>query len=264
MQVLLLLALASAVAKTEPSGRVFQFPSLVRVRSGDPVRMSCQLDGVKAYCYTVAWMRVSPDRGTLFISKDAVGLLWNKNHSQDTECPVVIQNATAEDSGTYYCAVTDRQKIYIGNGSVVLVQAHSSAAPSVEVLRFSSSPSSGSAVPVQCVVKGVVPSQVEVYWAIGVRRERGRTEAVRAKGDVYTVSWTLLRSEERERGEECACVVEHEGQSITKTLEPNGLQESCIAVVGLHRALALTASLLLFITAVTAASTCSTAEENIE
>ncbi|XP_036421495.1 Ig heavy chain Mem5 [Colossoma macropomum] len=264
MQVLLLLALASAVAKTVLSGRVIQFPSLVQVRSGDPVRMSCRLDGVKAYCYTVAWMRVNPDTGMLVINKDAVGPLWNKNHSQDTECPVVIQNATAEDSGTYYCAVTDRQKIYIGNGSVVLVQAHSSAAPSVEVLRFSSSSSCGSAVPVQCVVKGVVPSQVEVYWTIGDRRERGQTETVRAKGEVYTVSRTLLRSEECERGDECACVVEHEGQSVTKTLEPNGLQESCYAAVGLHRALALTTSLLLFITAVTAVSTCSTTQENIK
>ncbi|KAI4892241.1 hypothetical protein NFI96_028207 [Prochilodus magdalenae] len=179
--------------------------------------MSCRLDGVKAYCYTVAWMKVNPDGGSLVISKNVAGSLSKQIHLESTECPVVIHNTTAEDSGMYYCTVTDRQKIYTGNGTSVLVQAHSSAAPSVEVLKLPSSSTFGSAVPVQCVVRGAVPSQVHLYWVIGFRRERAQTDTVRAKGEVFTVSWMLMKSEDC-KGEECACVVEHEGQTITKTL----------------------------------------------
>ncbi|KAG9279551.1 immunoglobulin alpha-2 heavy chain [Astyanax mexicanus] len=239
-----------------------QFPPVVKVRSGESVRMSCQLNGVKAYCYTVAWLRVRPSRGTLAISKEASGLLWNQTLlTQGTVCPTVIHNAKPEDSGIYYCTVTDKKKIYIGNGTSVYVQALSSTAPSAELIWFRRSSASSSAVPVQCVVKGVVPSRVQVYWSKGVRRERGQVECVWSEGEVFIVSQTLLRPEDCERGESCACVVEHEGHTLTKTLQPNDMQEGCYADVALHRALGLTASLLLFITAATAAS-CSTRKQH--
>lgn len=99
--------------------------------------------------------------------------------------------------------------------------AQSSTAPSVDLIWFPSSPSYDHAVPVQCVVKGVVPSQVKVFWTTGGRRERGQAVCLRAGGEVFTVSQRLW-SEECERGEECTCVVEHEGQTITRTLEPRG------------------------------------------
>uniref|UniRef100_A0AAY5LBD8 Ig-like domain-containing protein n=1 Tax=Esox lucius TaxID=8010 RepID=A0AAY5LBD8_ESOLU len=84
---------------------------------------------------------------------------------------------------------------------------------------FSSPESDGSSVPLLCLVSGLVPSQVRVFWLINGREESGRIESPCDSAKEFIRNQILVQAEEWDRGAECTCVVEFGGQNITKTVE---------------------------------------------
>lgn len=103
-------------------GTVYQFPPSVKVKSGDTVTMHCQLNKVQSFCHTVAWVRVHPVSLIIDILQDSNIPHQTKDQVEKTVCQASIYNASVQDSGTYYCIATDREHMYLGNGTAVTVQ----------------------------------------------------------------------------------------------------------------------------------------------
>lgn len=103
------------------AGTVYQFPPSVKVKSGDTVTMHCQLNEVQSFCHTVAWVRVNPVSGIIDILHDANISSQTKDVDENPVCQASIYNAAVQDSGTYYCIATDRELMYLGNGTAVNV-----------------------------------------------------------------------------------------------------------------------------------------------
>lgn len=104
-----------------------------------------------------------------------------------------------------------------GDGSVVLTTLHYTAE---------------SFIPLLCLVLNVVPSQVHVFWLIDGREDSGLTLSTWTDNNdsatEFTMNQILVQAEEWDRGVQCTCVVEFEGNSINKTLiKCNG---NCISV----------------------------------
>lgn len=104
------------------AGTVYQFPQSVKVKSGDTVTMHCQLNEVKSFCHTVAWVRVHPVSGIIDILQDSNIPHQTKDQGDNTVCQASIYNTVVLDSGIYYCIATDREHMYLGNGTAVTVQ----------------------------------------------------------------------------------------------------------------------------------------------
>uniref|UniRef100_A0A8C1Y0Y9 Ig-like domain-containing protein n=1 Tax=Cyprinus carpio TaxID=7962 RepID=A0A8C1Y0Y9_CYPCA len=154
---------------------IYQFPPSVKVRSGERVSMHCQLNEVQSFCHTVAWVRVHPVSGMIDILQDSNIPRQTKEQVETTVCQASIYNATVQDSGTYYCITTDREHMYLGNGTAVTVQAGSAVMPSIDIMAFASSNKRDSTVTLQCTVGEFVSSRVYVHWLIGSRKENGQT-----------------------------------------------------------------------------------------
>ncbi|XP_039536629.1 uncharacterized protein LOC120485142 isoform X3 [Pimephales promelas] len=231
------------------AGIVYQFPPSVKVRSGETVTMHCRLNEVQSFCHTVAWVRVNPVTGRLDILQDAKIPPQTKDKVENPVCQASIYNATDQDSGTYYCIATDREHMYLGNGTAVTVYADSAVMPSVDIVAFASS-NNHSTVTLQCTVGGSAPSQVFVYWLIGSRKENGQTLVVWEEGEdnsVKTQNYVAVSAEEW-RIEGSTCVVKFGGWMINTTLHHYDIQDTCYPLVGVTRFFALVTALLFFVT----------------
>lgn len=105
-------------------GTVSQFPPSVNAGLGDTVTMHCQLNGVQSFCHTVAWLRVDPVTGMIDILQDSSIPYQSNNLTQSLVCKTFVYNARQQDSGTYYCVATDREHMYLGNGTVVIIKGN--------------------------------------------------------------------------------------------------------------------------------------------
>lgn len=111
------------------AGTVSQFPPSVNVGLGDAVTMHCQLNGVQSFCHTVVWLRVDPVTGMTDILQDSNIPFQSNNQVQISVCKVSVYNATQHDSGTYYCIATDREHMYLGNGTIVIIKGNKTCIP---------------------------------------------------------------------------------------------------------------------------------------
>ncbi|XP_051949396.1 Ig kappa chain V region K-25 [Xyrauchen texanus] len=163
MYVLFWLVLLCVKSPEAMAGTVYQFPPSVQVRSGGTVTMHCQLTEVQSFCHALAWVRVHPESGIIFILQDSAIPLLITDQAKSTVCQASVYNATVQDSGTYYCIATDSEQMYLGNGTTVTVQAVSTAsAPSIEVMAFASSNKHDSTITLQCTIGGFAPSQYQM------------------------------------------------------------------------------------------------------
>ncbi|CAB1320884.1 unnamed protein product [Coregonus sp. 'balchen'] len=140
---------------------------------------------------------------------------------RDRVCSATITNAIVSDSGMYYCLAVHSKAVHTGNGSNLIVTESSTEFPTIKII--SSSDSDGSSAPLLCLVSGVVPSQVHVFWLIDGRKERGLTDSTWTDNSDSATEFTrnqiLVQAEEWDRGVQCTCVVEFEGNSTTKTVQ---------------------------------------------
>ncbi|XP_056110528.1 Ig heavy chain C region isoform X3 [Rhinichthys klamathensis goyatoka] len=250
MHDLLFLVLFRLISPHAMAGTVYQFPPSVKERSGDTVTMHCQLNEVQSFCHTVAWVRVNPVSGIIDILQDANIPPQTKDEVENPVCQASIYNATVQDSGTYYCIATDREHMYLGNGTAVTLHADSTVMPSVDIVAFASS-NNHSTVTLQCTVRGSAPSQVFVYWLIGSRKENGQTLVVWEEGEensVKTQNNVAVSAEEWKIEGQSTCVVKFGGWMFNTTLHHYDIQDTCYPLVGVTRFFALVAALLFFIT----------------
>ncbi|XP_055074942.2 immunoglobulin kappa light chain [Misgurnus anguillicaudatus] len=229
------------------AGTVSQFPQSVDVSLGDTVTIYCHLNKVQSLCHTVAWLRVDPVNGethTVQVPPQST------NQMQSSVCSVSVYNATEQDSGTYYCIVLDREQMYLGNGTTVIVKETVSM-PSIEIMAFASSNAHDSTVTLQCVIERFAPSQVHAYWLIGSKWENGQIGSIwernRENSVGKTVNHVTVSEKEWRSAGDCACVVKFGGQTFIKTLHYNDIQDLCYTLISTPRIVALVTVLFFFI-----------------
>lgn len=222
---LLLLLCWSYVLKATQASVINQTPGVVMVKAGDPVTLNCHVSEILTYCFSVSWIKVDPRTGTHMSTHLKVDNI-SKEQEQDNLCSVTITSAKVSDSGMYYCLAVHSRMVYSGNGSKVIIltererEGNSTKAPTIQIV---SSPEVDSFfIPLLCLVLEVVPSQVRVFWLIDGREESGLTDSTWTDNSDSATEFTrnqiLVQAEEWDRRAEFTCVVEFEGQNITKTL----------------------------------------------
>ncbi|XP_064201578.1 uncharacterized protein LOC135260257 [Anguilla rostrata] len=240
---------------------VQQFPALMEVEAGRTARLKCSTNGMPAtYCYTIIWTRVDSKTNKLISLKNAPNFV-STVASEQTECSFDIKNATADDSGTYYCLVVYGKMVYIGNGSnVIVTQGRKTAPPPIEILGPSGDVH-GSFTRLLCMIAGVVP-KARMFWVIDGRERSGFTDTVWTKyGDEVvesTQSQVLVPAEQWERGAVCTCVVEFDGRNTSKSVQKGACSvitdhwEGCYATVAAYRVVVTTLCLLSWTMTITA------------
>ncbi|XP_051949390.1 uncharacterized protein LOC127620263 [Xyrauchen texanus] len=217
-----------------------QFPGLMEVPIASDINLNCHKSDMLISCDHISWFKVSTSTREM---KAITVVRDHKSHStvshpnnQNQMCTGIIPNATLKDSGTYYCFGFYSVLSYIGNGTIVVVM-DPNANPSITV--FISEDNTGattndnypSIIPLQCLVMGVVHSQIRVVWMID-QKERiewtesswtddsdSSTQFIRAHASVSAKEYTT--------GFEFKCIVEFNGKTISKSLQIRGSDSAC-------------------------------------
>ncbi|KAJ8386507.1 hypothetical protein AAFF_G00169770 [Aldrovandia affinis] len=246
-----------ACALTLEAHPVSQFPELVEVEAGGTGRLHCDVDEISpTYCYTVVWTRISLRTRKMSTCK----FISTEHATLQNVCSINIENATVDDSGTYYCSVIHGKMIFTGNGSTLIVRKERKTAPPPIEILWSSDNIHRSFVPLMCLLIDVVPQQARVFWLVDGEEKSGLTGSIWTKdGDAViesTQNQVLVPAEVWERGASCTCVVEFDGRIASKSVERQDYWTMCYAVVVPYRALGVTACLMLWILIVTVAVCC--------
>ncbi|KAI7803683.1 uncharacterized protein LOC130561877 [Triplophysa rosa] len=234
------------------AGTVSQFPPLVNVGLGETVTMHCQLNGVQSFCHTVAWLRVDPVTGMTNILQDSNIPFQSNDQVQSSVCKASVYNATQQDSGTYYCIATDREHMYLGNGTIVIIKDVSTVLmTSIEMMAFANNNGHDSTVTLQCAIGGFAPSQVYVYWLIGSKKENGQIGSFGEKNKenftVNSLNHVSVSVEEWKTAGNCTCVVKSGRWIFIQTLHYYDLLDPCYTLISTPRIAALIAVLFFLI-----------------
>ncbi|XP_042633136.1 uncharacterized protein LOC109106673 isoform X2 [Cyprinus carpio] len=134
----------------------------------------------------------------------------NQNNVQkhsDKICILTLKNLNKTDSGMYYCMSHYNQLAMIGSGSRVIVTAHEPDSASVSL---------------QCLVTGLVPYQVRVFWMIGENVLSGWTESGWTdntdSATEFTRAHLSVSAEEWNKADGIHCFAEYDGKNISKAL----------------------------------------------
>ncbi|XP_064873151.1 immunoglobulin epsilon heavy chain-like [Oncorhynchus nerka] len=234
---------------------VTQTPGVVKMIASGTVTLKCHVDQILAFCHSVTWMKVDARTGTMSTRTNVKINTTSEVGKRDRVCSATITNALVSDSGMYYCLAVHSKAVHTGNGSNLIITESSTESPNIKIV---SSDSDGSSAALLCLVSGVVPSQVHVFWLIDGREDSGLTESTWTDNSDSATEFTrnqiLVQAEEWDRGVQCTCVVEFEGNSINKTLQRIDLGVLCYVTVWIYRLLGITAWLLLLILATTVAA----------
>ncbi|KAL2080662.1 hypothetical protein ACEWY4_024455 [Coilia grayii] len=225
------------------AGIMSQYPPLVRSSIGSTVSLYCQLTGIESSCYTIAWMKLHPRSGTLAVyTIKAVEDLGEKS------CRADITYATTEDSGTYFCAVVDQDRLSIGNGTTVAVESDNTS--SVEIA-LSVRRRNNSVAVLTCLVLGIHPSKARVFWVLDEgREESGHSELIWTNGSapatVFTRNQVVVSLPEFALEQTYTCVVHYtHDRTLNRSLTLNDPQRICYTTASLPRMLAIVSTLLL-------------------
>ncbi|KAF5880215.1 immunoglobulin lambda-1 light chain-like isoform X2, partial [Clarias magur] len=188
------------------------------------------------------WFKVDQRTGEMIVSKAV------HTDKQAKLCRGFIYNTSTADSGTYYCSVKHSFIAYMGNGSTVTVTERSSR-PNITV--YVPNVSAGPSVSVQCVVMGVVPSEVSVSWIIGESEMTGWTESgwthTNALAEEYTRAHISVPSEKWTEARTAECVVEVDGRRFSKSVRA-GSSQLCLWLMFLCSGVAFVVIVVVSIT----------------
>ncbi|XP_043073288.1 uncharacterized protein LOC122323489 isoform X2 [Puntigrus tetrazona] len=196
-----------------------QSPGFKLVSVGASVELKCQFEQAFKYCFTaVTWQKLNLRTGEL----TTVDTIHENKVDQlgDRTCVLTLNNLKA--SAMYYCISQFNHMAMIGNGSRVIVTGHSEPKLSLvytqEEERYD----------LQCLVSGLVPSQVRVFWMIGGTvvsgwTESGWTDHTESAAE-FTRAHLSVPVEEWSRADDIQCVAVYDGKNISRTL----MRTSCV------------------------------------
>ncbi|XP_039536620.1 immunoglobulin kappa light chain-like isoform X2 [Pimephales promelas] len=204
-------------SRTACSFLVSQTPELKHVSVGDTVKLKCTFEQKVSYCYSaVVWQKLNLRTGKL------TPVMSGSHQHDEKTCVLTLTNVGQNDSGLYYCISHHNSMAIVGSGSRVIVTDHSVVEPVLSIL-YSVSDTGSSSVALQCLVTGVDPSQVQVFWRIGEKTHVGswtefgwtnstdsHTEFKRAHLSISADEWT--------EADEIQCFAEYNGINTSKTL----------------------------------------------
>lgn len=102
--------------------------------------------------------------------------------------------------------------------------------PFIEIMAFANNNGHDSTVTLQCVIEGFAPSQVNVYWLIGSKKENGQIGSFGEKNKenypVNYVNHVVLSAEEWRAAGNCTCVVKSGEWMFIQTLHYYGIISS--------------------------------------
>ncbi|XP_048057052.1 uncharacterized protein LOC125274691 [Megalobrama amblycephala] len=204
-----------------------QSPSLTHVLVGDTVKLTCTFEQRVSYCYTAAtWHKLNLRTGKLTQAR-SISQSDSLQHGDKT-CVVSFTNVTPNDSGLYYCISHHNSMVIVGSGSRVIVTDRSVVEPKLSILYSPQEPDSSSVL-LQCLVTGVVPSQVRVFWMIGEKEHVGWTESAWTdatdSATEFTRAHLSIPVEEWTDDDEIQCFADYNGKNISKTLKRYGLNQ---------------------------------------
>ncbi|XP_049332362.1 immunoglobulin kappa light chain-like isoform X5 [Astyanax mexicanus] len=216
-----LLVCCVCALKTSLSSVLDQSPGLLHVFVGDTFKVKCLHELPVSYCYsTTSWHKMDPRTGKL-IQKLSQGPKTDQPEDNGKICSLTISNATLQDSGMYYCTGVHNLIALIGNGTRVIVTDPARFNPSI--ILYSPLDVSGPIVPLQCLVIGAVPSQVQVSWIIDQTEREGWTESSWTENSdsaqEYTRAQITLSEEEWRKADLIECFVAYDGKNTSKRLE---------------------------------------------
>ncbi|KAM9434924.1 uncharacterized protein Hap1MRO34_002662 [Clarias gariepinus] len=168
------------------------------------------------------WFKVDQRTGEMMLSRAV--------HTEKKEklCKGFIYNTNTTDSGTYYCSVKQSFIAYTGNGSTVIITERS---PRPNITVYVPNVSVGPSVSLQCVVMGVVPSEVSVSWVIDESEMTGWTESgwthTNALAVDYTRAYISVPSKNWTEAQNVECVVEVDGRRFSKSAK-TGSSQTCL------------------------------------
>ncbi|XP_062841240.1 uncharacterized protein LOC134300745 [Trichomycterus rosablanca] len=224
---------------------ILQSPEVVKVGRGETVRLTCDLVEIQADCSSISWFK------TNLRDKDLKRSSVIRTDPGQNVCTGIIRNVGVSDSGVYYCSGVHHVIPYMGSGSTVIVTESN---PDPTIMLSVPDQNAGPSVSLQCVLMGVVPSEVRVSWIIGNTEQTGWTESGWTHDDQSAVEYTLahIRIPSKSWTEEVRveCVTDVNGTTFSKTLEA-GYNQMCAWLLYLGSAVVFTiVTAIIIITAV--------------
>ncbi|XP_060721507.1 uncharacterized protein LOC132842705 isoform X2 [Tachysurus vachellii] len=221
---------------------IVQLPAVLKVFRGETVSLTCDTTEVFSKCDSVFWLKVDRRSGEMNMTPAV-----HTNQSRSL-CTGFIYNTSAADAGIYYCSVKHSFISYMGNGSTVIVtERHSRPI----VMLYTSDPGVGPSVSLQCVVTGVVPAEVSVFWVVGESEMTGWRESdwthTNHSAEEYTRAHISVSSEIWMKAQNVECVVEVEGRRVSKSVKKSPWQ-LCSWLIPLCSAVALIVIIVFIVT----------------
>ncbi|XP_041932431.1 uncharacterized protein LOC121695542 isoform X2 [Alosa sapidissima] len=201
---------------------VYQSPDFIEEMVGNSITLKCHIANIvfENSCESIIWAKVHPRNGELVVADPASDKNFDAAKNETTKsCDLIVIGQSQAYSGMYYCWAKAASIRIQGNGSRVSFTGTLTA--SVEL--FSPRNSNASSVPFICWAKGVVPSQVRIFWIMDGSEYNGHTESIWSndshKATEFTQSRTWFPDWTGVAGIECTCVVEIRGKNISKTIQ---------------------------------------------
>ncbi|XP_029900011.1 immunoglobulin lambda-1 light chain-like [Myripristis murdjan] len=162
-------------------------------------------EGIKQIVYTVPSSK--PEYGSGF-SEDK----FPAKKSDAQTGSLTVEELLPEDSGVYFCAVSQHREAYFGSGTklTVLEKKYNVTAPTVKILPPSSKECKNKKKTLVCVASGFYPDHVSVFWQIDEVTETNGVatdnNAVR-KNESYSITSRLRVSAKDWRSRTFTCTV---------------------------------------------------------